>query len=131
MNIRMAALYREEAAQAKTNYAIIAENIRKLCNSASYFQCTLPNRPEMTELKTALLQLFQEIKNRHKTTQLQTYTSSYVTNADKEHNSIISEFKEGLLEIISLLMPTQTMKTGVNRQKSMNELVKIAKDLIK
>jgi hypothetical protein len=54
INIRTAALYREEAAQAKTNYAAIAENIRKLSTSGCYFQCTLSNRQEMAEVKTAL-----------------------------------------------------------------------------
>jgi hypothetical protein len=71
------------------------------------------------------------MKNRQKPSHTQTYASSQVTKADKESNAIISECKEGLLEIISFLVPTQTMRMGVNREKSIGELTKIAKDHIK
>lgn len=86
----------------------------------------------MTEIKTALYQLFQEMKNRQKGGgQVQSYTASQATNAYKENNGVVAECKENLLEIICLIVPTQTMKTGLNREKSMGELVKMAKDHIK
>jgi hypothetical protein len=49
LNLRTLAHFREESAQAKINYQAIAENIKKLLVSTSaYYQCTLPNRAEMT-----------------------------------------------------------------------------------
>jgi hypothetical protein len=73
----------------------------------------------MTEIKTALYQLFQEMKNRQRGGQMQSFTASQATNADKENNGVVAECKENLLEIISHIVPTQTMKTGLNREKSL------------
>lgn len=91
-SLRTAGMYREESMQARTNYAAIAENIRKLVNAGNFFQCTLPNRQEMVEVKTALFQLFQEIKNRQRQplSQTQTNASSQVTNREKEQNMAVS-----------------------------------------
>lgn len=72
----------------------------------------------MTEIKTALYQLFQEMKNRQKGIgQMQSYGGSQALNANKENNGIIAECKEKLLEIICLMVPTQTLKAGLNREK--------------
>jgi hypothetical protein len=91
-SLRTAGMYREESMQARANYAVIAENIRKLVNSGNFFQCTLPNKQEMLEVKTALSQLFQEMKNRQRQplSQTQTYASSQATNREKEQNMAVS-----------------------------------------
>ena len=63
VHLRTLAIYREEAGQAKNNYQTIVENIRKLLTSSSnYYQCTLPNRQELVEIKNALNSVFQELK---------------------------------------------------------------------
>lgn len=59
LSLRILGAYREEAGQAKAIYASIAENIKKLASSSNYFQCTLPNRQELTDIKSALIHLFQ------------------------------------------------------------------------
>jgi len=91
-SLRTAGMYREESMQARANYAVIAENIRKLVNSGNFFQCTLPSKQEMLEVKTALSQLFQEMKNRQRQplSQTQTYASSQATNREKEQNMAVS-----------------------------------------
>ena len=91
-SLRTAGMYREESMQARANYAVIAEHIRKLVNSGNFFQCTLPNKQEMLEVKTALSQLFQEMKNRQRQplSQTQTYASSQATNREKEQNMAVS-----------------------------------------
>lgn len=88
LNLRTMGNYREEAIQARAHYAAIADNIKKLANSTNYFQCTLPNKQELTDIKNALFMVFQDMKNKQRQVQTQphSFATSEAIDKEKEKN---------------------------------------------
>jgi hypothetical protein len=70
------------------------------------------------------------MKNRQRQSHSQPQTIASSQATEREQGNVM-ECKEGLLEIISLVMPTQTLRTSVNREKTLKELSVMAKDHIK